>query len=343
MLGGTEGGLYVHDSCWGCLPDFCKGAGFKAGPFNGGFPECSLADAEAGVAVCGPAPEVYSVKSLRVFVEFSNCAGYYVVAFAARDGESAYLAPGTVSPCPVLVLNGEVYAPAPSLYDEAVLTFAEVGLRPVEAWSHLWTPYNAGGRPARFSDGVRAVFLDGSERGVKPFRYPMDYTSPLAELYGVEGGGYITKAFKAPGRGGLLGERFSVYLVEGDYLQVETPWGVDFALNFVLGTYQGRWVLMGTDGLYEGVFVKKEGAGGKVGYVEVVKPFEKDVRLVEGPADLPRHVFCTRSVRSLGLCELPGGFNDWAIVDEWGIIGYVSLGDAPYIFSKKREMLTWPL
>ena len=129
----------------------------------------------------------------------------------------------------------------------------------------------------RLEAGAGACLIDAADSCL------MRYMLGLVRRYRVRSSPSIFSSVVLPGRGGLLGERFSVYLVEGDYLQVETPWGVDFALNFVLGTYQGRWVLMGTDGLYEGVFVKKEGAGGKVGYVEVVKPFEKDVRLVEGP------------------------------------------------------------
>jgi hypothetical protein len=49
-----------------------------------------------------------------------------------------------------------------------------------------------------------------------------------------------------------------VYRRGGEYLLMETPWGVDFALNFVLGVVGDRWVLMGRDGLYEGFSAEKK-------------------------------------------------------------------------------------
>ena len=88
-------------------------------------------------------------------------------------------------------------------------------------------------------------------------RYPVLYAGALGPLYGIAGG-HILLEFRAPGGGAHLGERFVVYRRDGEYLLMETPWGVDFALNFVLGVVGDRWVLMGRDGLYEGVFRRKE-------------------------------------------------------------------------------------
>jgi len=110
-----------------------------------------------------------------------------------------------------------------------------------------------------------------------------EYIRGVVERYGVEGSWSIFSRVRVPGRGAHLGERFAVYAVEGDYLQVESPEGVVPAFRFVLGTSGDRWVLMGKDGLYLARFERAEGPGGRVGYAVVEGPYWGEVRAVEGP------------------------------------------------------------
>jgi len=114
-------------------------------------------------------------------------------------------------------------------------------------------------------------------------RYLVEYLKPVLKRYGVEGSWSIFSRVRVPGRGAHLGERFAVYAVEGDYLQVESPEGVVPAARFVLGTSGDRWVLMGKDGLYLARFERAEGPGGRVGYAVVEGPYWGEVRAVEGP------------------------------------------------------------
>jgi len=110
-----------------------------------------------------------------------------------------------------------------------------------------------------------------------------EYIRGVAERYGVEGSWSIFSRVRIPGRGAHLDERFAVYAVEGDFLQVESPEGVVPAFRFVLGTSGDRWVLLGKDGLYLARFEWAEGPGGRVGYAVVEGPYWGEVRAVEGP------------------------------------------------------------
>jgi hypothetical protein len=129
-------------------------------------------------------------------------------------------------------------------------------------------------------------------------RYMAYYLRPLSEKYGASAYS-IFEPLRLPGGGALVGERFVVYRRGGEYLLMETPWGVDFALNFVLGVVGDRWVVMGRDGLYEGVFRRKED-GERIGYVEVVGPYQDDVRKIEGP---PYLGFAAASTPGFPLCR----------------------------------------
>jgi len=129
-------------------------------------------------------------------------------------------------------------------------------------------------------------------------RYMAYYLRPLSEKYGTSAYS-IFEPLRLPGGEALVGERFVVYRRGGEYLLMETPWGVDFALNFVLGVVGDRWVLMGRDGLYEGVFRRKED-GERIGYVEVVGPYQDDVRKIEGP---PYLGFAVASTPGFPLCR----------------------------------------
>ena len=94
------------------------------------------------------------------------------------------------------------------------------------------------------------------------------------------------------GAGSLEGE-FSVVRRRFGYLKV----GGWLAWHRVLGVLDdGRWVVVGDDGLYEAVFtptVKNPlEEFGEVGYVRVVKPYEGDPDLVQSPCGAPRLVAC---------------------------------------------------
>jgi len=221
---------------------------------------------------------------------------------------------------------------------------ADVGRR------HLWPPVVAkGGRPARVVWSTRyldvvdvAVFPDDVaeiERGSVSATqyYPVDYASGVAYLYGLSGRWTLVDELRVPGRGAHLGERFAVYAVEGEYLQMESPWGLDFAINVVLGTVGGRWVLMGKDGLYLARFERAEGPGGRVGYAVVEEPYQGDVREVEGPSDLPPFTLCTRRVAEVASeCNFPGGFYMGDNLALWE-------DGAEELLERGRPVLRWPL
>ena len=84
-----------------------------------------------------------------------------------------------------------------------------------------------------------------------------------------------------PGGGLHIGEEYRVYL--GDFLLLKSGDVTDYALNLILGFWRVRWVFLGRDGLYEGVFVPTGGEKGEVGYLKITAPFKEDVRYVEGP------------------------------------------------------------
>ena len=102
----------------------------------------------------------------------------------------------------------------------------------------------------------------------------------------------VGKPMSIPGLGSLEGE-FSVVRRRFGYLKV----GGWLAWHRVLGVLDdGRWVVVGDDGLYEAVFtptVKNPlEEFGEVGYVRVVKPYEGDPDLVQSPCGAPRLVAC---------------------------------------------------
>ncbi|AET31613.1 hypothetical protein P186_0152 [Pyrobaculum ferrireducens] len=249
------------------------------------------------------------LEEVRVYFSAPSCRGYAQVGSA---GASLYLVPIDISPCPLVYVvcggRGRVLAPT-YVFEGGVFRpgslLVEVGAAAPRWRRHLWPPSAAAGwRPARLLWGGAAVRPGGAEsviRGVSG--YPVLYAGAVGALYGVAGG-HILLEFKAPGGGAHIGERFAVYRRVGEYLLMEAPWGVDFVLNFVLGVVDGGWVLMGRDGLYVGVFHRRED-GERFGYVEVVGPYQDDVRKVEGPTDLIPHVFCTQEVARATGCK-PG-------------------------------------
>jgi len=95
------------------------------------------------------------------------------------------------------------------------------------------------------------------------------------------------------GSGVLTGVELPVVRRRFGYLKV----GGWLAWHRVLGVLDdGRWVVVGDDGLYEAVFtptVKNPlEEFGEVGYVRVVKPYEGDPDLVQSPCGAPRLVAC---------------------------------------------------
>jgi len=255
-----------------------------------------------------------AVEALRVYFSLPSCRSHAHVGSANVNSPDVvyYLTPMSVTPCPLVQVTcgGRERVLAPTYaYDGFTFSPGHL-LVEIEAeaprWRrHLWPPVAAAGwRPARLLWRGEAVRPGETASVVQDVaQYPVLYAGALGPLYGIAGG-HILLEFRAPGGGAHLGERFVVYRRGGEYLLMETPWGVDFALNFVLGVVGDRWVLMGRDGLYEGVFRRKED-GERIGYVEVVGPYQDDVRKIEGPTDSAPHVFCTPEVARAAGCR-PG-------------------------------------
>jgi len=264
-----------------------------------------------------------TVEALRVYFSLPSCRSYAHVGSANVNspGVVHYLTPMSVTPCPLVQVTcgGRERALAPTYaYDGLAFSpghlLVEVEAEAPQWRRHLWPPAAAAGwRPARLLWQGEAVRPGEAASVIQDVsRYPVLYTGALGPLYGTAGG-HILLEFRAPGGGAHLGEKFAVYRRSGEYLLMETPWGVDFALNFILGVVGDRWVLVGRDGLYEGVFRRKED-GERMGYVEVVRPYQDDVRKVEGPTELIFHVFCTPEVARATGCR-PGevrGYEDAA-------------------------------
>ena len=96
-----------------------------------------------------------------------------------------------------------------------------------------------------------------------------------------------------PGSGSLVGAELPVVRRPRGYLKV----GSWLAWHRVLGLLDdGRWVLLGDDGLYEAVFTptveEPLEVFGEVGYVSVLRPYEGDVEDVASPCGAPRLVAC---------------------------------------------------
>jgi hypothetical protein len=250
-----------------------------------------------------------TVEALRVYFSLPSCRSYVHVGCANVNspGVVHYLTPISVTPCPLVQVTcgGRERALAPTYaYDGFTFSpghmLVEVEAEAPQWRRHLWPPAAAAGwRPARLLWRGEAVRPGEAASVVQDVsQYPVLYAGALGPLYGIAGG-HILLEFRAPGGGAHLGERFVVYRRGGEYLLMETPWGVDFVLNFVLGVVGGRWVVMGRDGLYEGVFHRKED-GERIGYVEVVGPYQDDVRKVEGP---PYLGFAVASTPGFPLCR----------------------------------------
>ncbi|RFA94877.1 hypothetical protein CGL51_09035 [Pyrobaculum aerophilum] len=102
------------------------------------------------------------------------------------------------------------------------------------------------------------------------------------------------KCTYSAGAGLLINAEFPVIRSEGKYLRVG-PW---LAWHRVLGLLDnGRWVVIGDDGLYEAVFrpTAKNPLEefGEVGYVKVLSPFLGDLDEVQSPCGAPRLVACS--------------------------------------------------
>ncbi len=107
------------------------------------------------------------------------------------------------------------------------------------------------------------------------------------------------------GSGVLTGVELPVVRRRFGYLRV----GGWLAWHRVLGLLDdGRWVLVGDDGLYEAVFtptVKNPLEDfGEVGYVKVVGPFGGDPNLVQSPCGAPRLVACGEEGLEVGRAVL---------------------------------------
>jgi len=276
--------------------------------------------AGAGFMAMGCGTE-YIPRVIRVVLNYVRCRTYAALPVRWRGGEG-WLLPVvsfSLSPCPHLVAEykGRLALLYPVVHFDGfsldgVAAYYISRRRPTDVGKrHLWPPVAAkGGRPARVVWSTRypdvvdvAVFPDGVaeiERGSVSATqyYPVDYASGVAYLYGLDGRWTLVDELRVPGRGGHLGERFAVYAVEGEYLQMESPWGLDFAVNVVLGTVGGRWVLMDKDGLYLARFERAEGPGGRVGYAVVEGPYWGEVRAVEGPPFLGDVLPSTPSVKT---------------------------------------------
>ncbi|MEM0464994.1 MAG: hypothetical protein QW680_09170 [Pyrobaculum sp.] len=141
---------------------------------------------------------------------------------------------------------------------------------------------------------------------------------------------------RAPGAGSLTGAELPVVRSPSRYLRVG-PW---IAWHRVLGILDdGKWVVIGDDGLYEAVFTPTAkdplGEFGEVGYVKVTGPYTGDVDDVRSPCGAPGLVACVDDTRealtSAGhRCDIDGG------------IPHVLLGYST-VYGLGREVIDWPL
>ncbi|MEM4964269.1 MAG: hypothetical protein QXT13_08995, partial [Pyrobaculum sp.] len=120
------------------------------------------------------------------------------------------------------------------------------------------------------------------------------------------------------------------------YLRVG-PW---LAWHRVLGILDdGKWVIIGDDGLYEAVFKPTAknplGEFGEVGYVKILGPYAGDVDDVQSPCGAPRLVACTEDTRE---ALISAGHS----CNEGGGIPHVLLGSGDAI-KLGREVIDWPL
>ncbi|MGB9706289.1 MAG: hypothetical protein ACPL3C_12620, partial [Pyrobaculum sp.] len=197
------------------------------------------------------------------------------------------VAPYVEGPCLLVEADGVLYSPAVSLSSltdkPRFMGFLLEEGPGALGCRHLWPPAVAEGRrPVRLVKGGVGLTPAGAVKILEfPEGYPAYYTRSVLRLYGVDAGGHIAEPAYAPGGGFHLGEEFGV--VAGDFVLLKSSRGVDYALNLILGVWRDKWIFLGDDGLYEGVFIPTGGEKGEVGYLKITAPFREDVRLVEGP------------------------------------------------------------
>ncbi|MCU7788788.1 hypothetical protein ODS41_12775 [Pyrobaculum sp. 3827-6] len=153
--------------------------------------------------------------------------------------------------------------------------------------------------------------------------------------------------------GSLTGAELPVVRRRDGYLRV----GSWLAWHRVLGTLDdGRWVLIGDDGLYEAVFTatveRPLETFGEVGYVRVVGPYVGDVDLVQSPCGAPRLVACgeegVKVARAL-LEYVRGVLAGWGVVPDLFVPSSWSCS-RPFVIPELAELdipnwvvLDWPL
>jgi hypothetical protein len=237
-------------------------------------------------ALEGPGAWQVFDRPSRIAVGVSECTVWAVHSWGG-DPPLYAAAPLARAECLAVEADGVVYTPAASLSSlvgrPEFLGFL-IGEAPgAFRCRHLWPPAVAEGRrPVRLVRGGVGLTPTGAVRVLEfPEGYPAYYTRSVLRLYGLDGG-HIAEPVYIPGGGVHVGEEFGVFV--GDFLLLKSSRGVDYALNLILGVWGDKWIFLGEDGLYEGVFVHTGGEKGEVGYLKITAPFKEDVRLVEGPS-----------------------------------------------------------
>jgi len=241
--------------------------------------------AVSSTALEGPgAWQAYEGPS-RIAVGISECTIWAAHSWGG-DPPLYAAAPLARAECLAVEADGVVYTPVVSLRSlverPEFLGFL-IGETPgAFRCRHLWPPAIAEGRrPVRLVRGGVGLTPMGAVRVLEfPEGYPAYYTRSVLRLYGLDGG-HIAEPVYIPGGGVHVGEEFGVF--SGDFLLLKSSRGVDYALNLILGVWGDRWIFLGDDGLYEGVFVHTGGERGEVGYLKITAPYRGDARVAEGP------------------------------------------------------------
>ncbi len=226
-------------------------------------------------------------RPLRIAVGVSRCVVWAVHSWGGDPPQYA-VAPYVEGPCLLVEADGVLYSPAVSLSSltdkPRFMGFLLEEGPGALGCRHLWPPAVAEGRrPVRLvKGGVGLTPADAVKILEFPEGYPAYYTRSVLRLYGVDAGGHIAEPAYAPGGGFHLGEEFGV--VAGDFVLLKSSRGVDYALNLILGVWRDKWIFLGDDGLYEGVFIPTGGEKGEVGYLKITAPFRGDIRQIEGPS-----------------------------------------------------------
>ena len=233
----------------------------------------------------GPGAWQVFERPSRIAVGVSECA-IWVAHSWGGDPPLYAVAPLARAGCLAVEADGVVYTPVVSLRSlvgrPEFLGFL-VGEAPgAFRCRHLWPPAVAEGRrPVRLVRGGVGLTPMGAVRVLEfPEGYPAYYTRSVLRLYGLDGG-HIAESVYIPGGGVHVGEEFGVF--SGDFLLLKSSRGVDYALNLILGVWGDKWIFLGEDGLYEGVFVHTGGEKGEVGYLKITAPYRGDARAAEGP------------------------------------------------------------